>query len=190
MGKLKGTNMQVKNTSTQYGIISKLLHWSIALIIILQVGIVYWVIWVLPENSPSEGFLINDIHKPLGMLVLILAVLAIVWKWLNPKPSFLNSMPGWEKTAARIVHRLLYVAVVLMSLSGIMMTEAAGHPPSFFGLFQLPLIMQENKLAAQFYFEIHEYTSFVLLGLVALHILAALKHHFYDKDTILKRMWF
>lgn len=182
--------MTLKNTLQQYGIITKLLHWFIALLIIIQFCVVYWVIWVLPEKSPTAGFLIGDIHKPFGVLIFALGAVAILWRLLNKKPTFPNTMPTWEKIAAHLTHWLLYLAMLLMPITGVLMSEAAGYSVGFFGLFELPMVIPTDKAASQFYFKMHEVISFVLLALVILHIAAALKHQLYDKDGILKRMWF
>jgi cytochrome b561 len=180
--------MKFKNTSSDYGSISKFLHWSIAILVFVQFALVYWVIYVLPEKSPKAGFLIGGLHKPLGIVVLILALLAIMWKLLNIKPGFPANMPAWEKIAAKGVHTLLYLCLIVMPLSGVIMSVAGGRPPNFFGLYQIPMFMAENKELSNFFFNLHRFTSFFLIGLILLHTLAALKHHFINRDGVLKRM--
>lgn len=180
--------MQLWNTQNHYGSISKFLHWTIALLVLIQLATVFWVQFVLPEKSPQAGFFIGDIHKPVGVLVLVLAILAIAWRMMNIKPAFPSTMPRWEKVTAQLVHRLLYLGIILMPISGLIMTEAAGRPPNLFGLYQIPMFMTENKSLASLFFEIHSVIGFCLIALVVLHTLAALKHHFIDKDSVLKRM--
>lgn len=180
--------MHIMNTTKKFGIITKFLHWSIAGLVFLQFALAYWVIYVLPEKSPLAGFLIGSLHKPLGILLLILALLAIIWKLINTRPIFPINMLAWEKTLAKLVHGLLYLCLIIMPISGIIMSITGGRPPNFFGLFQFPMLMAENKELSNFFFIIHQFTSFFLLGLICLHILAALKHHFINKDEVLKRM--
>lgn len=180
--------MQLKNTTSQYGSISKLLHWIIALLVIVQFCLAYWTIYELPEGSPMAGLLIGKLHIPFGMIVLLLAITAIAWRLSTLKPSFLASMPTWERMAARVTHFLLYCALIIMPISGVMMTTAGGRPPHFYGLFQIPAFMAENKEIAELFYQIHQKSGYGLLALVAIHVLAALKHHFIDKDVILKRM--
>lgn len=180
--------MFIKNTSKHYGIITKFLHWSIALLIFFQFYLVYWKRNYLPENSEIAKFYINDLHKPIGILILILAILAILWKLINIKPHFPFGMSRYEKFAANNVHLLLYLTLIIMPLSGLLMTVAGGRPPNFFGLYQIPQFMNVNKDLSEVFWHLHEITGVIIVVLVAIHVLAALKHHFIDHDTVLKRM--
>jgi len=180
--------MKIRNTSTQYGAFSKFLHWAIALLVLFQVYLVYWKQWMLPEKSEIAKFYINGLHKPTGIVILVLAIIALFWRWVNAKPGFPSSMPNWEKKSAVLVHRLLYLGLLVMPISGFVMSVAAGYPPNFFGLYQFPQWIEKNKEIAGLFFEIHQFAGFLMIALVFIHILAALKHHFIDKDGILKRM--
>jgi cytochrome b561 len=181
--------MQVKNSIDQYGIITKVFHWTLVLLIAIQFYLIIQARW-LPENSPVAGFLIGGLHKPIGMLVFLIAILSYIWRLINIKPIFPPTMEAWEKLAATTVHNLLYLCLFVMPLSGLIMSVAGGRPPNFFGLFQVPQFLAENKNLSDFFFSIHRYTGYLLLGLIILHVLAALKHHFINRDHILKRMWF
>jgi len=180
--------MKIKNSSTQYGVLSKLFHWSIALLILIQLYLGFWTVWMLPQNSPQANFYIEGLHKPIGFMVSVLAILAILWKFKNPHPSFPDSMPTWEKIIARITHWLLYLSLLIMPLSGTIMSTAYGVPPNFFGLYQFPMFIEKNMKVAEVFFLIHQYASYLFSALIVLHILAALKHHFIDRDVVLKRM--
>jgi len=183
-----GVNMQLKNSSNQYGILSKFFHWSIALLVLFQFYLGLWTVWMLPQKSPTAHFYIDGLHKPLGILVCGLAILAILWKLINQHPTFPNTMPLWEKIIARLTHALLYLLVLIMAFTGTIMSTANGTPPDFFGLFQFPNFIEKNMKMAETFFTLHKYTAYLLLALIALHILAALKHHFIDRDVVLKRM--
>ncbi len=180
--------MLIKNTETKYGIISKLLHWSIAILFLVQYILIFWVKYILPEHSPTGKFLISGLHEPIGMTILVLGILAIIWRLCNIKPLFLFSMPEWEKTAATIVHILLYVTIIVMPLSGLLMSIAAGYPPSYFGLFTVPAFLPVNKALSTILYDVHATTAIIIVVLVVIHILAALKHHFINRDHVLKRM--
>lgn len=143
--------------------------------------------FMLPQHSPKIDLYINQLHKPIGIVVFVLAFLAIVWKLINPHPAFPNTMPQWEKTLAYYNHWLLYILLLIMSFTGFATSMLAGKPPNFFGLYQFP-VLEENKALSNFLFEIHEFTAYLLVALIIVHILAALKHHFIDRDVILKRM--
>ena len=180
--------MQFRDTATRYGIIGKFLHWSIALLVFLQIYLVYWTEWMLPQKSPIANFYINGLHKPIGMVVLGLAIMAILWRISGTRPTFPKLMHSWEKFAAHLVHGLLYLCLIVMPLSGLIMSTAAGYPPNFFGWYQIPMFIPHNKEIASYFFNIHSISGFTLMILVGLHIVAALKHHFINRDGILKRM--
>lgn len=181
--------MLIKNTSEQYGAISKFFHWSLVLLVLIQFYLIFQAQF-FPKDSPIVGFLIGNVHKPIGMLVLLLAILSYCWRIMNIKPGFPLDMPHWEKIAATIVHNLLYLCLIVMPITGLIMSVAAGRPPNFFGLYQVPQFLAENKTLSDNFFNLHRITAIVLISLIGIHILAALKHHFIDRDTVLKRMWF
>ena len=87
-----------------------------------------------------------------------------------------------------MMHKALLMAALGMSLSGLLMSVAAGRPPNFFSLYQVPTFMEKNEVFSKSCFGVHETVGGILLCLIILHVLAALKNHFIDKDTILRRM--
>jgi len=180
--------MQFRDTTERFGSVTKTLHWIIAILFVTQFYLIYWKESMLPVKSPLANFYINGLHKPLGIVILCLAIFTILWRFHSPRPLFPNTMQSWEVISARLVHFILYLILLIMPISGFMMSSAAGYPPNFFGLFQFPLWIEVNKEMSKFFFDIHQMTSFVAIALVTLHILAALKHHFIQKDNILKRM--
>lgn len=180
--------MELRNTSSSYGIISKIFHWTIAALVLVQFYLVYWKHWMLPEKSPIANFYISGLHKPIGVVILLLAIFAVTWKVNNPKPDYPLTMRNWEKQSAIFVQSLLYLILFAMPISGLIMSTAAGYPPSFFGLFQFPQLLEKNEVMAQFFFDVHEMTGYLVIALVVVHVGAALKHHFIDRDNVLKRM--
>ena len=176
--------MACRNSSTQYGCVTKSLHW---LVFILVTGL--FTIGFLMGDAPNaiKGFIYNT-HKLTGLTVLVLMVLFVLWSLINPKPRYPAEMPGWEKRLARIVHMLIYLLVIAMPLSGLIMSNAAGKNPHLFGIeFVLPGIPRSKPLAG-FFADVHEIIAWSLVGILSLHILGALKHHFLDKNNILLRM--
>ncbi len=155
---------------------------------LVQFYLVYWKRWVLPEKSPLANFYINGLHKPIGVVVLLLAIFAVTWKVNNPKPGYPATMPLWEKQSAILVQSVLYLTLFAMPLSGFIMSTAAGFPPNFFGLYQFPQLLAKNEVMAHFFFEVHQITAYLIVALVIVHVAAALKHHFINRDNILKRM--
>lgn len=175
----------ISDTVKQYGSITKILHWVLGIIMIAQV-----LLGVYSAYAPRDT--VRQImfwHKSLGLLLLLLAIVFIIWRTINPKPEYDNNMPIWEKLAARTIHFILYISILVMPLSGWYMSTAAGHIPSFFGLFSMPApFMVQNKLIAHNFAQMHEIFAWVIGIAIVIHLLAAIKHHFIDKDDILKRM--
>jgi len=178
----------MRDTKLKFGAITKLFHWAIALLVLIAICLVYYTKWVLPPHSPTGGYLINNLHKPIGMTILGLAILYLIWRFSNTRPSFPSSMQPWEKIAAKLVHYLLFLSIILMPISGFIMSVAAGYPPNYFDLYQVPQFIQKNEAMAKFFFETHGIVGNITIALVAIHLLAALKHHFINRDDVLTRM--
>ncbi len=180
--------MEYRNSAYRFGIVAKFFHWTIALLVIAQFYLAWWTIYMLPEHSPTAAFYIGVLHKPFGILILVLVVLGILWRMNNSHPAYPYGMPLWEQLGALIVQNLLYLCLIVMAISGVISSDAAGHPLNFFGLCQFPTFMEPNKEIDELFFNIHQYAAYFLAALVVIHIAAAIKHHFWDKDTVLKSM--
>ncbi|MBX9705110.1 MAG: cytochrome b [Gammaproteobacteria bacterium] len=176
----------LRDTQDSYGLVTKLLHAVIFLIILGQITLGITMNYV----SESTAGQIIFWHKSFGLLLLFVAVIFILWRLRNPKPHWPLDMPMWERIAARIVHYGLYILMVAMPLSGWIMSTAAGYPSSFFGWFAIstPWIEPSKALAGTMS-NLHTLFAWGLGGLAAIHFLAAMKHRFIDKDTILQRMF-
>ena len=135
-----------------------------------------------------RGEVIN-IHKLLGMSVLVIMLLRAAWAWMNPKPDMPPGTPIWEHWAERLGHLSLYLFLIVMPLSGWMMTIAAGRPPRYLG-WSITLPIPPSKQLAGWSSSIHNTLAILIIVFVSLHILAALYHHFVKKDNVLKRMMF
>lgn len=169
-----------KDSNSQYGSISKFLHWLIALTIIglLIAGF----IMTNMDKSPLK-FEIYGIHKAVGITILALASLRIIWRLMHPKPALPDSYPKWQRITAAATHGLLYLLTIFIPLSGWIMSMAANHVPSWFGLFELRLPIAPSKTLAKTANSSHELLAWVLIACLVLHIAAALKER-----EILKRM--
>lgn len=176
--------MQWKNTLQRYGIIAQLFHWLILLLIITQFVLAFTFDDLPP--GPEKGQIIG-LHKSFGMLILMLAVPRLIWRWLNPVPE----LPGqnrYLRWAAKSAHAALYALIFAIPLSGWLMSSLAGRSVSFFGWFHFPALAQADKPMAHTIVEVHEVLAFTLLVLALVHTLAALLHHFLWKDDVLIRM--
>ena len=180
-------SMMWKNSASCYGIIARTLHWLMA---VLLVGLfaLGWYMTELTYYDPwyKDSF---DLHKSFGLLAFILAFARLAWVLHDRPPALLKSMKDWEVLAAKSTHHMLYVLMVLIPISGYLISTADGHAIEVFGLFELPAIFpvvdNMEELAGQVHYYLAFGTAFLVLG----HIGAALKHHFINRDRTLGRMF-
>ena len=176
--------MTLRNTRHRWGAVAQFLHWLIVALIILQVTLAT----IAEELPPVKKLGMLARHKSVGITILALAILRLSWRWLNPTPPLPTTLKPYERLLARFTHVMLYVLLFAMPLSGWMMSSARGFPVSWFGFIQLPDFVPKNKSLYDALLETHQTLAWALYVIVALHVLAALKHHFMLKDTVLKRM--
>lgn len=175
--------MTLCNTKTQFGVIAIFFHWVMAILII---GLLCVGLYMTSMDKGPEKMQLYDLHKSIGITVLILAFLRIFWRLSNPQP--LLNIPLWEKLSSRTLHWLLYGCMFIMPFSGWLMSAAAGYAVSYFGIWTLPDLIAPNPVYKRFFAQTHEYVAYFLIAALLIHSLGALKHHFIDKDNILKRM--
>lgn len=175
--------MRIRNSDTHFGLIAILLHWIIAILIIglLALGLYMVELPISLEKLKFYGW-----HKEYGLLVLALVIVRLGWRLINITPNL--SIPFLEKIAARAVHWAFYGFMFAMPITGWLVTSSAGLPASFFGLFTLPNLVAASQENLLFYSDIHKWLGYGLIATIILHTLAALKHHFINKDDILRRM--
>ena len=170
----------------RYTNVAIVFHWLIALLIIgsFTMGLV---MTDMPGLTPTK-LKYYSWHKWAGVTILGLATLRLLWRLAHPAPAYPSSMPDWQKTSANALHSLLYVLMFAVPLSGYFYTLAAGFPVVYFGLFELPVLIAKNEELKPILKELHFWLNMLLAGTVAMHVAAALKHHFIDRDGIIKRM--
>jgi len=127
-------------------------------------------------------------HKWLGVTVFMFAVARIIWRLTHPVPPFPAGMPAWQKATAGASHIMLYILIIMIPLSGWLYSSAAGVPTVYLGLIPLPDLLGKDKPLSRFLEEVHEILNDGLAVMVAIHVAAALKHHFIDRDGVLRRM--
>jgi len=175
----------LRNTETAWGTIAKLLHWGIAVLIVAQ--IVLGLVAIGWRLSPTKLNLFIW-HKSLGILLLALIAARLLWRFANPTPRLPADMPGWERLAAHASHALLYICMFALPVSGWIINSAANVPLRVFWLFPLPPITAPDKALAETMKLVH-LGLIVALGVVlAIHVAAALRHHFIKRTDILLRM--
>ena len=172
------------NTQDQYGLVSRTLHW---LLFVLVVGMLSG--GILLQLLPNGGLkaIIIGVHKSTGVIVGLLAAVRLVWRIGNPRPKPLSANPV-ENYLAALVHIVLYILLLLQPLTGILMSQAYGYGVSVFGLFTVPTIVWESPRLGLFFGQCHTVVAVLLMLFVAVHVGAALKHHFVNRDRTLLRM--
>lgn len=178
--------MGLTNTANKFGSLTKILHWSIFLLFVVQYYLVYRREY-FPKGS-QEKLQYMLLHKSIGVCLLFLALAMIIWHHVGTRPMMPMNMSKFDIFVAKTVHFLLYVSMLVMPLSGIAMSMYGGRAIDFFGWFTIPLIVAKNETLSHNIFNVHVWSSYVVIGLVSLHVLAALYHHFVKKDAVLKRM--
>jgi cytochrome b561 len=172
---------------SRYTLGAIVLHWAIALLIALN----FMAAWAAEAAKGADKLQILANHKAMGITVLVLSLVRLAWRWSHPSPPLLESLRPWEAALAKVVHWLFYVAMIALPLAGWLMhsAETGGMPVSFFGLFDLPgLPLAKDEVVGDIFHEMHETFAALMLALAALHVAAALKHLFVDRDGTMRRM--
>ena len=186
--------MQWRNTASRYGYVATVLHWVIVAGIIAQ----YFLAEAAEDRAagtPAGALSAASLHNSIGITILALAILRVLWRVAELPPALPETMKSYERVLARTTHIAFYVLLFALPITGWALATVDQQPISFFGLFDLPqlrigaqLPIDGGTLAEDQLEEVHEVLFNVLLGLAALHIAAALKHHFYDRDNVLRSM--
>ena len=177
--------MPMQASSHRYTALAQTLHWIIAALIATQFTLA-WMQDDLPLGMHKLALLAR--HKSFGMTVLMLAVLRLLWRLFNAPPPLPDGMSKIERFLARATHAAFYLLLFAMPLTGWLMSSAKNYSVSWFGLFTWPDLIHPNERSFEFLKGTHDLLSILLFAVAILHILAALKHHFWNKDDVLKRM--
>jgi len=175
----------LKNTENSYGSVAKGFHWLLFLMLSFSI-IAGNFLASLPKGP--EKLQMAGMHKSFGVVILLLVLARLAWRLINVTPKDPEGIPAIQSLMAHAMHWVLYVLMFAQPLSGILMSQAAGYPVSFFGLFELPALLDKDPSLAQFLRGAHGTIWVLLLVAVTGHAGAALHHHFIRKDGVLKRM--
>ena len=176
--------MPNQEAPARYGAVAQLLHWVIAVLIAIQFAL-FWLEDDLPLGSHKLALLAR--HKSCGMTVLMLAVVRVVWR-LTHRPPPPAGVSVLQHRAAQGAHGALYVLLFAMPLTGWLMSSAKNYSVSWFGLFTWPDLIGKNVATYKALHLTHEILSDALIVTVALHVAAAVLHHFWNQDDVLMRM--
>ncbi len=183
--------------SNRYSTVAIVLHWTIALLILGQIaGGLY--VDDLPRETDAQKrqvFELLQLHKSFGVTILLLSLARLGWRLTHRAPPLPAEMAGWERFAARATHSGFYVLMIGVPLLGWAMVSASPLqvPTMLFGQVPWPHLpgfegIEDRRAVSGALHELHEYGAFTILGLFALHVAAALKHHFINRDDVLARM--
>lgn len=177
-------NKQLTNTQEAYGWIHIFLHWGMAIVIL---GMYPLGLYIVSLGYYDSGYRIfPNWHRSMGILLALLLAFRLGWKLINPTPQSVSQYT-WERWAAHLAHTTLYLLLFVVIASGYFLSTADGRSIHVFDWFQVPAtpwFRRQEELAGT----IHFYAATSMMVLVAIHLLAALKHHFIKRDVTLKRM--
>lgn len=169
----------------RYGAVAQLLHWTIAVLILIQF-VLFWLEDDLPLGAHKLALIAR--HKSFGMTVLMLAVVRVVWRLTHRPPPLPATMSPLQQRAAHAGHASLYVLLFAMPITGWLQSSAKNYSVSWFGLFTWPDLIGKNEATFKLLHETHEFLSDALAVVVGMHVAAALVHHFWKHDGVLLRM--
>lgn len=173
----------------RYGVVARCLHWglAVALMGVFALGVYMHELPFSPQRLKLYSW-----HKWAGVTILVLSGVRLLWRFAKGVPplpaAMLRAMPGWQRVAHHLTHGLLYGLFFAVPLSGWAYSSAAGFPVVWFGVLPLPDWVPVDPDLARTLKEIHEWLNWSLAGFVGLHVAAALKHHWIDRDGLLARM--
>jgi cytochrome b561 len=174
-------------TAVRYTPMAILLHWLMAILIVaaFPVGLIMGDLPISPTRLKLFAY-----HKWAGITVFWLLFIRLAWRLYHPAPRLPDSVPRWQSVASHSVQGCLYLLLIAVPVTGWLHSSAAGYSVIYLNWIPLPDLVGKDKALADTFHEIHESLNWIMLSLVVIHVAAALKHHFIDKDDILTRMSF
>lgn len=179
--------MTLKSTAERWGAVAQTAHWLVALLILVQ-GVLGLVMVELPKRP--NVFAIYNLHKSLGLSILALALLRLLWRVFDRRPLEPPQMPRWQRTVSRATHHMLYLLLFAVPLSGWLFDSATALRPLFWwGAVRMPSLTGGPVPALRrIGGDLHATLFWILVAVTAIHVAAALKHHVFDRDNVLRRM--
>lgn len=176
----------LKNTADRYGLVSKALHWLIALLLFALIVEGWYLVGLSYYDANQPRML--ALHKTFGMVVLFLALARVAWFFISRPPDLTGGMPRVQRIAAHGLQRLLLLAMLLLPVTGYLVVTSSDAPVDMFGLFRIPVLFVVNDTIRELCNKIHKFTAYGTLVLALGHAAAALWHQFVTRDGMLARM--
>jgi cytochrome b561 len=177
--------MTYGSRTDHYPATSKLLHWLIAACVLTTAPVA---ITMTRLDKGSTQDMLYNFHKSLGVLILILMILRLINRLAVGAPIAEPGIEPWQKAVSATVHTSFYVLLLAMPIVGYIANSAYGAATPFFGLFELPTIVEKNEALSTPLFTLHRWVGYLLILLVLTHVSAALYHYFVRGDHVLQRM--
>lgn len=166
---------------------ARLLHWSMALLVMAMIPAGFLMVQQGIGRSLQNTLFI--FHKNVGVLLLILIVLRLLYRWRNPPPPEPAHLPAWQTKVAGLTHFLLYALLLIMPLAGYIRVRAGGFPIETLDAMGVPALIAKSEGLASFAKAVHFYGGWAIALLVAMHVAAALQHGLIKRDGVFSRMW-
>jgi cytochrome b561 len=185
---MSNTISALRNSATAWGHVAKLFHWLGALLVLFLVAHGWWMTHLVARAGRLEQY---ALHAAAGYYLLSLLALRLAWRLGNAVPVLPAELPRWRRGAARGAHWLLYILMLFVSISGWMVADTFRQPieTTLFGFIRVPHLLDASHRSFRALIEeAHAISSYVLLGLAAVHVVGALNHHFWQKNDVLRRM--
>jgi cytochrome b561 len=176
--------MSLRSTTEAWGALARVFHWGMFVLFAGLIGVGYYMV-DLPLSAAKMK--IYALHKSVGVVMLVLVVLRLFWRTIDRRPAS-EPMSVWQHYAAVVAVVALYALMLVLPLSGWAYNSAAGFPLRWFNLANLPALMAPAPALKAWAKSAHEMAAVVFMSVIGVHALAALKHHFWDKDRTLLRM--
>lgn len=174
--------MHVKNTLTEYGLISKLFHWISALLLFIQIPLGFYLVDL---DFGPERLSIENIHVVIGLSIFYLVILRLISKIINPNPKLEPSIFKGQRFLAKLNHVLLYVTILSITISGILKKLFSGE--TLIIVFK-KIRIEDNFELSEIFYDIHVFSNYLIIALITLHIMAVIIHKFLFNDNLLKKI--
>ena len=174
--------MRLKNSLTEYGFISKIFHWLSAAVLFAQIPLGFYLVDL---DFSEKRFFIENVHVTIGLSIFYLTILRLIYKLFNPTPALGNSIFIGQRLIAKLNHILLYLSILVITISGALKKLFNGET---LDLFIFNLEITDNFELAELFYEIHIFGNYTLIGLILLHISAVIIHKILFKENLLKRI--
>lgn len=176
------------NDAQGYGRVAVWLHWATALVLVFLVALGLYMVSLPDSGQDQQKITLILLHKSVGLFALAMVLVRMAWRSVNALPGLPAALPGWQKLAARVMHLALYALMLLLPITGWLMSSAGGFPVPVFAGFNLPDLVGPDPRLFRELIALHRWLADALVVLVALHAAAALDHHLRRRDGTLSRM--